>query len=96
MGLRGGFRVSDDVLFQKDKPTDPEMRKQVGTNHPKDQKHTRMKFTDLRAAVVGKDRWVTGIKGSAMMKMDKPGTWSGSLIDGSGRHWEFECVRVAE
>lgn len=95
-GLKGAFRVSDDVLFQKDKPGDPELKKEVGTNHPADMKHTVMKFTDLRAFAGTNRRLVQGISGAVRLHMDKPGEWSGEMVDGNGRHWKFECVRVAE
>ncbi len=36
------------------------------------------------------------ISGKALLKMNKFGGWSGRFIDGDGKHWEFQCSRIAE
>lgn len=92
--LTGRFRVSDNVLYQKEDPADPEFKKQVGKNHPKG-KVTRAEFTDLRAFTPDKEVR-TGIKGTARLKGIKFGEWTGVLTDGRGRNWEFQCTRVQE
>ncbi len=109
--LTGGFRVNQGVIYQKVTPSPrPEPNAEskvvgketyVGSRNRNGAKRTRLDFTDLRAfspkkGFNGKHAATEGIKGTVLMKMDKPGTWSGVLIAEDGRHWKFSCVRVRE
>lgn len=38
----------------------------------------------------------TELKGTAALKMEKFGEWSGILIDSEGNHWDFKCSRIQE
>jgi hypothetical protein len=92
--LKGRFRVSNRVIYQKEKPDDEEFSKQVGTNHPR-RGRTRIVFSELRA--FDADRMPrTDIKGTARLTNDKLGAWSGLITDGEGRNWDFKCTRVKE
>ena len=92
--VKGQFRVFRNQLFQKSKPGEKTFDKQVGTNNPNRDK-TVIKFTDLRA--IDKSRtWHQNIQGTARLKVQKFGFWTGTFIDSDGRHWPFECTRVQE
>lgn len=92
--LKGAFRVSNNVLYQKETPSDPDFKKVVGKNFPKGKK-TRIKFHDLRAFDKSK-KLHSGIKGTVLLTMDRFGEWSGRLLDSEGQHWDFKCSRVQE
>jgi hypothetical protein len=92
--LKGQFRVSGGVIYQKETPEDPEFSKQVGTKHPR-RGRTRIAFTDLRAFDADKTPR-TDIKGTARLTLDKIGAWSGLFTDGEGRNWNFKCTRIKE
>jgi hypothetical protein len=92
--LRGAFRVSNHVLYQKETPEDPDFTKQVGKNHPRGSK-TRVEFKDLRA-FVRKGVVHEGLSGNVLLTIDRFGEWSGTFIDSQGRHWGFKCSRVQE
>lgn len=91
---RGQFRVNNNVLYQRELQTDAEYKKQIGTNHP-DGLRTRMVLTDF-AAFDGTRARREGLKGEVRIKADKRGEWSGVLIDGDGKHWDFKCQRIQE
>lgn len=93
--LRGHFRVSNHVLYQKADIKDPNYTKQVGKDNPQRRAHTRVEFTDLRAL---DKRGVphSGFKGTVLLKGERFGHWSGSFIDSQGRHWNIQCTRVQE
>ncbi len=38
----------------------------------------------------------TELKGTAALKMEKFGEWSGLFIDSEGNHWDFKCSRIQE
>lgn len=92
--LRGQFRVSDHVVYQKEGRDSDEFSKRVGVNHPNG-KRTKVEFTDLRAKTPKND-WRNEIKGEVKMRLDEYGKWSGLLTDGMGRNWDFNCTRVKE
>jgi hypothetical protein len=92
--LRGRFRVSDNVLYQNSQGMRNKFDKVIGKNHP-DGRRTRVEFEDFRAA--DKDRnFQGGMKGTARLKIDRVGEWSGVFTDGEGRNWDFKCTRVRE
>ncbi|WP_417851758.1 hypothetical protein [Thalassoglobus sp.] len=92
--LRGQFRVSDHIVYQKGQKKTGEFTKRVGVNHPQG-KRTKVVFTDLRA--LNSDReWREGMKGEVKMTIDKYGKWSGLFTDENGDNWEFTCNRVKE
>lgn len=95
---QGAFRVADDKIFQKLKPSDKEFSKEVGVNHPNGDK-TQIELHDFRTFEITSDGGLGSQKrlsGKALLKMNKLGEWSGRFIDGDGKHWEFQCSRVAE
>jgi len=92
--LKGAFRVSDDVIYQKKKRSDRDFALVVGKNHPRG-KRTRIVFDNFRAFSKSRELHA-GMKGTAGLTMDAFGKWSGVLIDGQGRHWDFKCSRVQE
>jgi hypothetical protein len=92
--LRGQFRVSNDVLYQKTTPQSKDFDKVIGKNSPKGDA-TTIDFTDLRG--FDKDKKVhSGLKGTARMRLDRVGEWSGLFTDAEGRNWDFKCSRVQE
>lgn len=92
--LAGRYRVAKHVLYQKRDRQDKDFSKRVGTNRPSG-KRTKVEFDGLRAA--DKDgAFREGIGGTALLTMDRFGEWSGTLVDGDGRHWDFRCTRVKE
>ena len=92
--LRGNFRVSNHVVYQKKTREASDFRKKVGRNHPSG-KRTRIEFHDLRAFTLRK-QVKNGIKGTARIKIDEFGRWSGMFTDGRGRNWDFQCKRAQE
>lgn len=92
--LRGRFRVSDHVLYQKASPEDADFTVQIGKNHPRG-KRARVELTNFRAFGPGRELH-SGMSGMAMISMDRGGEWSGRFIDSSGKHWDFKCTRVQE
>jgi hypothetical protein len=93
--LRGQFRVSNNVLYQRSQPsrTAP-YDKVIGKNFPNG-KRTRVEMEDFRAADKNRS-WHGGMKGKILLTMDRPGEWSGTFVDAEGRHWSFQCTRVQE
>lgn len=93
--LRGHFRVSNHVLYQKANIKDPDYTKHVGKDNAGRRGCTRVEFTDLRAL---DKRGVPheGFKGTALLKGERFGHWSGSFVDSQGRHWSVKCTRVQE
>ncbi len=92
--LKGQFRISNHWLFQKEKPSLEEFKTFNGFNKPNNGK-TVIAFNDLRA--MDKERnWHNGIKGTAFLKLERLGYWSGRFVDAKGRHWSFTCTRVQE
>ena len=92
--LKGQYRVSDHLFYQKSKPKIREFDKVVGDNHPSGRK-TKSVFKDLRA-FDKKRNLHSGIKGTAHLEMEQFGEWSGRFIDSEGRHWDFQCSRMQE
>ncbi|WP_197455217.1 hypothetical protein [Stieleria neptunia] len=92
--LKGQYRISDRIVFQKHTPTDAELNKQVGKNFPRGKK-TRLEFTDFRA-VDRSGEWRKGMKGTARLTYERYGRWTGILTDQSGNNWQFTCNRVKE
>jgi len=90
----GRFRVSDNVLYQKDTPSDPKYSKKVGTNHPNG-KRTRFEVTELRA-FKQKSKELIRIKGTGRIALVKFGEWEGLFTDGRGTNWEFKASRIEE
>ncbi len=92
--LKGAFRVSNDVIYQKKRRSDRDFALVVGKNHPKG-KRTRVVFEDFRAFTKSRDLHA-GLKGTARLTKNEFGEWSGVLTDGHGRNWDFKCSRVQE
>lgn len=93
--LKGRFRVSDDVLYQQaERGRETPFDKEVGKNYPNG-KRTRIEMSDLRAGDANRSIH-SGLKGKALLNMDRGGEWSGTFIDGEGHHWDFQCSRVQE
>lgn len=98
--LRGRFRLHNNRIYQKADPNEKEFNKLVGTSiqgpkKKRDAPKAKVTFTDLRAV----DKQLnshTGIKGTVLMKMEKPGVGTGTLVDSEGRHWDFRCTRIQE
>lgn len=99
--LVGRFRLSNNVLYQKEKPRHPTFNKQVGKNFPKG-KVTRFEVTEFRALPKGNDKIdfskdaVVLLKGTGRMSLTKIGEWEGLFTDDSGINWNFKAVRIAE
>tara|TARA_R110002095_G_scaffold147182_4_gene127279 strand:- start:22646 stop:23014 length:369 start_codon:yes stop_codon:yes gene_type:complete len=92
--LKGQFRVSNKVLYQKVNKEDPTFTKPIGKNYPKKTK-TKIQFTDLRA-FTSKGVQKNGIQATVWLKYHRFGHWSGTFIDGKGAHWNIKCVRFQE
>lgn len=95
---KGGFRVLNNELFQKETPKDEEFSKKIGTNHPNGDR-TVMKLKEFRYFAISDDpspKTAKQISGRVLLKRERFGEWSGRFIDEHGRHWEFKCSRVAE
>lgn len=92
--LKGQFRVSNHVLFQKEKPEQNDFNKQIGVNKPNKDK-TVMTLTDLRA-MDKKRNWHNGFKGKVLLRNERFGFWTGRFIDSQGRHWDFTCSRIQD
>lgn len=93
--LTGSYRINNHVLYQKEKRTDVQMDKKVGTNFPINKKRTKTEFADLRVMDL-KSKEFSQIKGTARLKMVEGGKWSGGFTDGKGMNWSFTCRRVQE
>lgn len=105
--LRGVFRVHDGVIYQWVDPKVRDTEKVAGSETavrtpgaPK-AKRTRLEFTNLRAFSVkrtpgGERDFTSGMQGTVLMRMEKPGKWSGAFIAKDGRHWKFSCMRIRE
>lgn len=96
--LRGAFRVADNKIFQKHDRDDEKFERPAGTNFPRG-RTTRIDFKDLDAfkkeGGPRSERRVD-LSGTATLKMDEFGEWSGRFIDGNGHHWDFKCSRIKE
>lgn len=98
--VTGLFRVADHELFQKESRDDESKERLVGRNHP-DGRKTRMVFKELLVFEKGKTdsdrpRPRDRVSGTALLRMDEPGEWSGRFIDSEGLHWDFRCSRIRE
>lgn len=97
LALKGRYRVSGQYLYQKKSPDDEVLKKVVGKKVAAKQGKVRVEFDDFRGYT---DRAggspPTQIKGSALLSYDRFGNWSGTFIDGDGRHWDFVCERIRE
>ena len=91
--LRATYRISDRVLYQKEKPRIPVYDKQVGRNYPNGKK-TRTHFRELTAFTASREP--RSLSGWANLQMDERGKWSGQFIDSTGKHWDCEVKRVQE
>lgn len=78
--VAGRYRVEGKILYQK-----------VAAQRGK----VKVDFTDFRT-FGGRDTPPTHIKGTALLSLDRFGHWSGTFIDGEGRHWDFQCERIRE
>ena len=95
---QGAFRVADNKIFQKTKSDDKDFSKEIGVNKP-DGNKTRIELKDFRTFEIASGGGLGAqnrIDGTALLKMNRFGEWSGRFIDGDGKHWEFQCSRVVE
>jgi hypothetical protein len=92
--LNGAYRISNDVLYQKKMRSDRDFALVVGNNNPQGTR-TRVVFENFRAFTKSRVMYA-GLKGTAVLRMDALGEWSGVLTDEHGRNWDFKCSRVQE
>lgn len=92
--LIGRYRISDHVVFQMDKPTDPQFSKQVGKNYP-DGTKTKMEVADFRV-FEQPNKKQQRIAGTARLRMIKFGEWTGVFTDEKGVNWNIKCSRIKE
>ena len=92
--LNGLFRVNRHVLYQKETPDDPDFTKKIGTSKYQAKRCT-IELTEFRAFDKDRNKH-DGLSGKVVMTIDRFGEWTGTLIDGKGRNWDFHCSRVKE
>ena len=100
--LRGAFRVADDNIFQRNGRDDEKFERPAGTNFPKG-RTTRIVFKNMVAfkkeggsASERRGERRVELSGTATLKMDEFGEWSGRFVDGAGHRWDFKCSRIKE
>lgn len=91
--VKGQFRVSKHVVYQKEKRNSPSFANQVGTNKP-DGARARTEFEGLR--VFDQDRKASKMNGVATIQRNRFGEWTGTFTDGEGTNWDMKLSRVKE
>lgn len=100
--MRGLFRVADSEIFIKEKAKDKKFSKHVGKAvFNSKTSATKIVFEEMRVFHRGEEkgkeaREFDPISGTASVKMDEKGEWSGRFTDSAGHNWEFRCTRVKE
>ncbi len=92
--LKGRFRISDRVMFQRENPYDCEMTRLVGNNYPS-RNQTQFEVSGLRVFSL-QGRLVGQRKGVGKATFVSYGEWEGSFVDGRGRTYDFKCSRILE
>ena len=104
--LRGACRINKLEMFQRESesPERPKDRKpqewnrKVGgvekVKRAGDDSKVVWTITDIRA--FDDERSPHTLNGTIRASIDKKGHWSGVLIDGDGRHWDFNVQRIQE
>lgn len=96
--LRGAFRVADHEIFQRNGRSDEKFEQPAGKNFPKG-RTTRIVFKDMVAFKKeggSRQERRVDLSGTATLKMDEFGEWSGRFVDGDGHRWDFKCSRIKE
>ena len=87
----GGFRLSNNTLFQKASAGDRNFSRVIGVNRPQGNR-TQFRVKGMRLFKNG--RYVRNCMGIATLRLNSYGKWSGTLTDARGRTWTIHCLRV--
>lgn len=92
--VRGEFRLAYQAIYQKDGEGDDQFSKRVARCVTRGGE-TKISFKGLTAREKNGGKLVR-IDGAALIRIERFGHWHGTLIDETGRHWDFRCTRVEE